>query len=81
LNRPVKITSSKGREVKQVVRPLYSVVSAHVARKSFITIALSKGIPIQDVMHMSGHSDYKSLRPYVALVKCSLLKNSKIWDI
>jgi len=81
LNRPVKITSSKGREVKQVVRPLYSVVSAHVARKSFITIALSKGIPIQDVMHMSGHSDYKSLRPYIQLVKSAVLRSARLWEI
>lgn len=51
--RPFKVTKTINRTVTQKMMPLYEAVSAYVARKSFITIALSKGIPIQDVMHMS----------------------------
>jgi site-specific recombinase XerD len=61
LNQNVKITKGIHGEIKQTSVPLWKAATTHVARKTFITICLSKGIPLQDVMRMSGHADYKSM--------------------
>jgi hypothetical protein len=46
-------------------------------QKSFLTACitlLSKKISVNDTMHMSGHDDYNSMRPYIA-VDTKRLKN------
>lgn len=47
------------------VYPKYSVIGTHTGRRSFICNALALGIPVQVVMKWTGHSDYKSMRPYI----------------
>jgi site-specific recombinase XerD len=64
MKRPVTIQTVKGRVVCREIFPLYSVISSHTARRTFHYPLLEKGMPIQDVMKMSGHSDYKSMKPY-----------------
>lgn len=53
--------------VKKVAEtfPKYELLSIHVGRKSFITLSLEKGIQIQEVMALSGHTTYKAFRRYV----------------
>lgn len=81
LNRKVPVSHVYKREVTIRNVPLHEAVTAHTARRTFITLALSKGIPVQDVMRMSGHSDYKTLRPYMALVRDNILHHREKWDI
>lgn len=73
--------SGKGYKLVEVHFPLHDVVSSHVARKTFITTALSKGIAIQDVMKMSGHSDFRAMRPYIAISKIHLRETVRKWNI
>lgn len=61
--------------------PLHGAVTTHTARKTFITLALAHGIPIQDVMKMSGHTDFRGIRPYIAVSKEHIKRISKKWDI
>lgn len=37
----------------------------HAGRRTFISNALSLGIPPQVVMKWTGHDDYKSMKPYI----------------
>ncbi len=67
-----------GRVFEKVAR-LCDVITSHIARKSFITIMLEKGVPVQDVMKMSGHSDFRAMRPYIAISKKHLKEVSKLW--
>jgi site-specific recombinase XerD len=67
LQRPVKISRYQGSKVFEESVPLHEAVTTHTARKTFISLALKKGIPLQDVMHMSGHDDYQSMRPYISI--------------
>lgn len=62
-------------------RKLCDVITTHVARKTFITTALIKGMAIQDVMKMSGHSDFRAMRPYIAISKKHLRKASMLWNL
>lgn len=72
--------SGKGYKLLEKHYKLSEVVSSHVARKTFITITLSKGIALQDVMKMSGHSDFRAMRPYIAISKKHLKTVSKRWN-
>lgn len=39
------------------------------ARRTFVVTALTIGIPAEVIMRWTGHSDWKSLQPYVAIVE------------
>lgn len=81
LDRPVRIQEHYGKIGIHKTYPLHEVVSTHVARKTFITLCLRKGIPIQDVMMMSGHSDFKSMKPYIGITAQHIKKSSERWSI
>jgi site-specific recombinase XerD len=81
LNRHVKITKGIHGEIKQTSVPLWKAATTHIARKTFISICLSKGIPISDVMRMSGHSDYKSMKPYIDISREHIKNSANRWNI
>jgi integrase len=47
MNRAVTVQSVKGKTVYREVSPLYVVISSHTARRTFITLCLEKGMPLQ----------------------------------
>ena len=51
------------------------------ARRTFILLCLSKGMPIQDVMKISGHSDFKSMKPYMRITRKDIRAVADRWDI
>lgn len=65
INEPIRETYYKGNERIDEVTPKYSLLSSHVGRRTFICNALALGIPVQVVMKWTGHSDYKSMKPYI----------------
>jgi len=81
LNRPVTIRVIRNKKVYETVSPLSAVISSHTARRTFITMCLNKGMPLQDVMKMSGHSDYKSMKPYIKVTRKHLRTVADKWDI
>ena len=55
---------AKGR----AIRPKYELVCSHTARRSCITnLYLSDILSDQDIMHISGHEDYKSYKKYLCM--------------
>jgi integrase len=81
IDRPVTMVEYHGNERTEVTGPLYKFMTTHVARKTFITLALANDIPVQEVMRMSGHSDYRGMRPYVSVIKEHIIKISKNWKV
>jgi len=67
--------------VYETVSPLSTVISSHTARRTFITLCLQKGMPLQDVMKMSGQSDYKSMKPYINITRKHLRAVADKWEI
>ena len=63
----VRKTFYRGNERQDLRLPKYEVVSTHTGRKSFICNALALGIPVDVVMKWTGHADYKSMKPYIAV--------------
>lgn len=46
----------------------YELMTTHCARRTFVVTALQLGIPAEVIMRWTGHSDYKSMKPYIAIV-------------
>jgi integrase len=65
INTPIEKVRTQG--IKKVTRVFkkYEILSIHVGRKSFITLSLERGIAIQEVMSLSGHSTFKAFKRYV----------------
>lgn len=58
------------------VRPKYELLSCHTGRRTFIVNSIYLGIPTEVVMSWTGHEDYESMRPYIAIVQ--ELKNKEM---
>ena len=68
INEPIHETYYVGAKRIDTVTPKYELLSTHAGRRTFICYALSIGIPIQIVMKWTGHSDYKSMKPYIDVI-------------
>lgn len=65
INKPMTVTYYKGNRRIDEVYPKYALIGTHCGRRTFICNALMLGIPPQIVMKWTGHSDYKSMKPYI----------------
>jgi integrase len=65
IDAPITQSHFKGNERIDKTYPKYSIVGTHTGRRTFICNALSSGVPVQVVMKWTGHSDFKSMRPYI----------------
>lgn len=65
IDTPIEKVRTKGVKRITKVAKKHDLLSIHVGRKSFITLSLEKGIAIQEVMSLSGHTTFKAFRRYV----------------
>lgn len=67
--KPIEIVRYSG--VKKVVNvyPKYELIHFHTGRKTFCTLSLEKGMSAEEVMELSGHSDYRSFQRYVKVTE------------
>jgi site-specific recombinase XerD len=56
-----RYSGSRGIDIR---KPKYEFMSSHMARRSFVTILLQKGIPATTVQKFTGHSDIRTLMKY-----------------
>ena len=66
-DRPITETYFVGAERREETKPLHERLTMHCGRKTFICNALEMGITPQVVMQWTGHSDYKAMKPYIAV--------------
>lgn len=67
LARLVRVSEfEEGERVDRLV-PKWKLMSTHAGRRTFICNALMMGIPPNVVMRWTGHSDYDSMKPYIAI--------------
>lgn len=65
INDPIGETYFVGNKRVETVTPKYALLSTHCGRRTFVCNALALGIPAHIVMQWTGHSDYKTMRPYI----------------
>lgn len=65
IDEPIRQTVYRGNQRIDTVRPKYELIGTHTGRRTFIVQSLSLGVPPNVVMKWTGHSDYKSMKPYI----------------
>jgi len=63
-----KVRYSGSKQIVEVF-PRWKAISAHVARKTFVTLSLELGMKAEEIMPITGHKDYKSFKRYVNLTE------------
>lgn len=63
------VTLNTGLRRKTEIKRKYELVSSHTARRTGITLLYMTGVPLHQVMLISGHKDEDSIRHYLRLTK------------
>jgi integrase len=80
LNTPITITYYKGAQRFDEVYPKYELLTTHCGRRTFICNALTLGIAPQTVMKWTGHTDYKSMKPYIDIADAEKKKAMSLFN-
>lgn len=54
-----------GRERTRIIRPKYELLTSHVARRTFVTMCLRKGMSPEDIRAVTGHTTAGMMMKYV----------------
>lgn len=63
----IRVTEFRNGQRSDALRSKAELLSTHAARRTFICNALSLGIAPNVVMRWTGHADYDSMKPYIAI--------------
>lgn len=69
IDTPTQVVYYDGRGRQVEVRPKYELMSTHIGRRTFISNALSVGVPVTTVMAWTGHKGLAAMKPYIKLVE------------
>lgn len=76
-----KISNQKGNDYLHVIQSMMGLnknLTFHVARHSFATLALSHGVPLEDVARMLGHEDVHTTLIYAKILKNTIQQFSSV---
>ncbi|MDR1503476.1 MAG: site-specific integrase [Prevotella sp.] len=80
IDQNVTKTYFKGKERITETYKKYELISTHTARRTFICIALANGVTPETVMRITGHTDYKSMQPYIDVTDKAKIEAVSIFD-
>ena len=66
-NSTSKVLKLSGKEKIETTMQKWELITTHTGRRTFCTYALSRGIPAEVVMRVSGHKSYEVFRKYIRL--------------
>ena len=64
---PIAITMVKNAVKTQITVPKYQLVTAHTARRSFVTNAFLERVPTLSIMKITGHTTEQSFMQYIRI--------------
>jgi integrase len=73
-------TTYRGNERYETKCKKWELLTSHVARRTFVTIGLSIGIPSEIIRKITGHKTHKMLTRYEKLNASSIKENLKLFD-
>lgn len=65
----IEIVRYRGAVREVIDYPKFKLISVHTGRKTFVTLSLERGMSAEEVMAITGHSDYKSFKRYVKITE------------
>jgi len=77
LNNSVRIIRFSGVKEVQIRQPKFTFMSSHMARRTFVTIMLEKGVPITVVQRITQHADIRTLLKYEGHSENALFESLK----
>ena len=86
ISRLVRVSEFENGERVDRLVPKWKLMGTHAGRRTFICNALMMGIPPNVVMRWTGHSDYDSMKPYIAIAdsvkarEMAKFDNPEKWD-
>lgn len=80
IDTPVTITYYKGNKRIDETFKKYELLGTHCGRRTFICNALMMGIQPEVVMKWTGHSDYKSMKPYIDIADSAKHEAMKLFN-
>lgn len=80
INQPITQTYYTGNQRHDETKPKFALIGTHTGRRTFICNALMMGISPQIVMKWTGHSDYKSMRPYIDVTDAAKAKAMDLFN-
>lgn len=75
LDELVEIKESRGGEVVTELYPKYKLLCTHTARRTGATLMYLAGIPIYDIMKVTGHKSVATLEKYIRADKLDVARN------
>ena len=80
ITEPVRIVRYQGAKRVEDRGPKWQFLSSLVARKTFVTISLERGMRPEVVMSVTGHSSFKTMKKYIALTDQARREEiTKVW--
>ena len=67
IDRLIRVSEFQNGKRVDLLIPKWKLMSTHAGRRTFISNALMMGIPPNVVMRWTGHADYNSMKPYIAI--------------
>lgn len=80
INEMVTRTYYKGSQRIEEAAPKFALIGTHAARRTFVCNSLALNIPAEVVMKWTGHSDYKSMKPYIDVTSETKAKAMSLYD-
>lgn len=65
INESVRLEYTRGGVRQLEYKPKYNLIMGHTARRTFCTLKYKAGMPIHDIMQLSGHSTEKEFMKYI----------------
>lgn len=65
INTPVQVRRSKGEGYEHDTVPKWKMVSSHTCRRTMCTLLDREGVPLKQIMSVSGHKSLVSLQKYL----------------
>lgn len=67
-NEILKVCYNGNRRIEETM-PKYEALTMHAARRTFVVTALTLGIEPSIIMRWTGHRNYETMKPYIAIVE------------
>ena len=82
INELISFEQFSGSKKVITTKQKFELISTHTARRTFVTLALEKGIRAEVVMAMTGHRNYKSFMKYVKITdKIMEQEMNRVWTM
>jgi len=65
INDMVEVRRSKGNQFEHTREPKYKMISSHTCRRTLCTLLDQEGVPMREIMTVSGHKNLASLLKYL----------------